>query len=422
MELPGYAHEELNQWPQIIDWFLQHRRVASPRQVRIRSAELQNASAYWANVVQAERPDRFMVVDAEIARENTIRVDTQNVLALSLTPSTSLIDASKPVKVVWNGQAQNTAMKDGVIALRASGNPIQPLAKNSAISGPIGEIFSTPFAVVVGTASSDPAMNEVCREKAELFVGFWKDWQRQTPRVFKDSEISADDIVRYSLILIGGPEANLVARRFGDKLPLKLSNDAVTVGHRTFPVSDGRVQMIYPHPLNPLRHVLVVASTSATGLRFWPVNSLLNTDFDFIVEDGKVPAIGQTPERTDLWVAGGWFDRDWSTDDTLVHEGKPEVRSKSETMRTVGDAALLDAYVGNYILDVGESAAVTRQGNRLLSKVGAAPASELISVGDDRFYLFDGPMVVTFQRGPSNKVIALSAQGPRFKISGKRTE
>ena len=77
-----------------------------PRHVRIRSAELRNASAYWAQVQQAASPLAFMVVDAEVVDRNVIRLDTENVLDVELSPSAALVDPSKPVRVVWNGVAR----------------------------------------------------------------------------------------------------------------------------------------------------------------------------------------------------------------------------------------------------------------------------------------------------------------------------
>ncbi len=93
-----------------IEWFLRHRRNPNPRQVRIRSAELRNASAYWAQVHQAASPLAFMVVDAEVVDRNVIRLDTENVLDVVLSPSAALVDPSKPVRVVWNGVAQVVAL------------------------------------------------------------------------------------------------------------------------------------------------------------------------------------------------------------------------------------------------------------------------------------------------------------------------
>jgi len=59
------------------------------------------------------------VLDAEVAAPNTIRVDTQNVLALTLSPGAALIDPAKDVKVIWNGEARTVRSEGGRLKLRA---------------------------------------------------------------------------------------------------------------------------------------------------------------------------------------------------------------------------------------------------------------------------------------------------------------
>jgi hypothetical protein len=55
------------------EFFLEHERDANPRQVRIRSAELRHAQAYWVRIEQRARPLEFMLVDAEVVDRNVIR-------------------------------------------------------------------------------------------------------------------------------------------------------------------------------------------------------------------------------------------------------------------------------------------------------------------------------------------------------------
>jgi pimeloyl-ACP methyl ester carboxylesterase len=243
VELPGYAHEDLNVFPQIIDWFLQHRR-RDPLRVRIRSAELQHASAYWAAVEQFESPREFAVVDAEIVAPNTIRVDSQNVLALRLSPDVRLVDPAKPVLVVWNGVSRHAPVEQGALTLHAPGYAPSAREKHSRVSGPISDVFNTPFVIVTGTASTDPAMNRMCERKADALVRFWHTWQRQPPRIVKDSELSEQDAARYSLILVGGADANLVARRLAGEVPLEVGPNHVRIAGRTVPAANARVQMI----------------------------------------------------------------------------------------------------------------------------------------------------------------------------------
>ena len=153
-EYPGKVHEALttNNGPMNIEWFLKHQRDPNPRKVRIRSAELRNAAAWWARVQQLENPLEFMVVDAEVVDRNVIRLDTDNVLDIVLTPGAALVDPAKPVKVVWNGEARDLRMQDGALRLTSSTYKPAKLHKTPALPGSITpDFFMTPFAVVVGT-------------------------------------------------------------------------------------------------------------------------------------------------------------------------------------------------------------------------------------------------------------------------------
>jgi hypothetical protein len=429
VEMPGYEHEDLNVTGDVIDWFLQHRRVANPMHVRIRSAELRNTSDYWASVDQAASPGAFMVVDAEIVAANTIRVDSENVLALTLSPGPGLIDASKPVKVVWNGDAQTVSVQDGHLKLRAPGIEEGVLQKSAAVAGPVSDIFSAPFAIVVGAASADPAMNEIIRRKGEATVDFWRQWQRQSPRVFKDSELSGQDAARYSLILIGGADANLVARRLAAKLPLEIAAGQVKIDGRSFAVNDAYVQMIFPNPLNAQRYVLLVAATSAGGMHFWIPSQLqntLSTAFDFMIDDGHVSK-GGLVFPSDLWVAGGWFDYRWRVRDDLVFSGNAEVKSKNSVLHApkpglVIDPQVLDSYVGSYQMAPGTAARVKRNGDRLVVQFGEQPPMDLAPVSDVEFLSADDTAQCVFEKDAAGTIASVKVWQNGSEFSAKKVE
>ena len=414
VEMPGYGHEDLNAMEGIVNWFLQYKRNPNPMRVRLRSAELQNASAYWVRVDQAAAPNEFVVVDAEITGPHTIRVDTQNVLAFTLSPP-----LAGPVNVVWNGKSYS-----GSLSLRAPGyEPASP-EKNSAVAGPLGDIYNTPFAIVTGTASTDPAMNEICRRSGQAAINAWKSWQRQPPRAFLDSELNDADAARYSLVLIGGPDANLVTRRLATKLPLEVAADHVKIGNRSFPATDARVQMIHPNPLNPERYVLVVAATSPGGMFFWSPGRLRNAEFDFTIEDGHLPGMNQRNAAADLWVAGGWFDRAWQLRDDLVFPGDAAIRAKAQLWQAPKpglaiDAKVLDSYVGSYALGPGFVLKVSRDGPRLMAQPGDQQPVELVPVSDTEFLVLEGPVKVVFEKDPSGAVTCKVWLGPA-PVSAKR--
>ena len=422
MELPGYGHEDINRWPLIFDWFLQHRREASPRHVRLRSTELEHASAYWLKADQFDRPDRFMVADAEITGPNAIRLDTQNILALTLSPGPGLLDPDKPVQVVWNGSPHTGTMREGQLTPATAGYPPGAAAKNAQIAGPLAAVFNAPFAVVTGTVSADPEMTELLRQKSAALADFWRQWQRQPLRLFKDTELGDADAARYSLILFGGPEANLVTRKLADRLPFKVASDRVEIAGQTYPAANALVQIIRPHPLNPERHVQITTASAPAGLRLWSPASLLGTQYDFTIEDGRVANPGQQADRTDLWVAGGWFDRNWEPDDSLVRAGNADVRAKALTLRGPLTVGALDVYTGRYEIAPGEVAEVSRTDRQLSAKVGAAPAVGLFPVGDDLFYVFEGPTLVAFTKDASGKAVSFRSKQNDREYSGKRID
>ena len=412
VEMPGYQHEDLNIMRDVIDWFLEHRRVTNPALVRLRSAELQNAAAYWVRIDQAASPREFMVVDAEITAPDTIRVDSQNVLALSLTPP---IDLTKPVRVVWNGESRTATAESGRITLAPSGYKKELTEKNSVIAGPLGDLFNTPFAIVTGTASRDPAMNEMCRRKAEAAADSWRQWQQQPPRVFLDSEITDADAARYSLLLIGGPNDNRISRKLG---LVEVAADRVVIDGRPFAAVDAHVQLIRPNPLNPQRYALIVAANSPGALSLWSPERLRNAQFDFLIEDGHVAGGPERVPQYRIWVAGGWFDRRWRLDDGLIIPGDADLRAKSAVVQPGRpmDRTELNAYVGSYQIGPDFILRVRIDGTKLIVKPGSQTEVEAIPTSDGEFCVIEGPVKVKFEKDAAGKVTSLSGfqNGQRF--------
>ncbi len=426
VEMPGYAHEDLNVMGNVINWFLEHRRNANPARVRLHTAELQNASAYWARIEQAESPESFMILDAEITDPNTIRLDTKNIEALTLSPASPLIDPAKPVTVNWNGVPREVAFDAGRLRLRGGEQTSSRLEKNSAVAGPLGDAFNTPFAIVEGTISADPAMKQICHRKAETLVANWKTSQNQPPRVFKDTELSDADAARYSLILVGGADANAVTRKIAGKLPLDISGTRIKVGARSFEAPDARVEMIYPNPLNPRRYVLVIAGTSADALFFVTASELGSQDYDYIIQDGRVAAGPARGATLDMAVAGGFFDSRWQVADAWCHLGNEELRAKAVQLHApkpdrVVDPKILESYAGKYQL--GPTAIrVERKENRLTARVGEQPAIELLPVTDAEFFVLEQSVQIIFVKDAAGKTVSFKGWQNGQSFAAKKVE
>jgi len=408
-EHPGRGHEDLNNRDEIVEWFLAHRRVSSPLHVRVRATDLDGATAYWVRVTALDSTIAVTRVDAEVIQPGEIRVDTQNVAAFTLSPPAALRNGARPVRVVWNGTEHVAPVSaNGTVSLDSA--HATSLEKHPGLSGGLSSLITTPFAVVIGTASTDPVMNRRCKEKAEGFATMWEGWQHQRPRIFTDEQLTPQDEQRYSLLLVGGPDANRVTRRMQSHLPLVVESDAITVDGRKFAVTDAVVQMIYPSPAARDRYVFVVAATSTAGMYFWNPGGLWNVPFgyptirmDWIIRDGRQVTLepGLGSERR--WVASGAFDRHWKRDDRMVFPGEEALRAHSPLHKPAPpdfrvSAVALNSYVGRYELNPGVTATIKQGSEGLVLETPDGFRTPLTPESETEFRVDYADGVLTFQR------------------------
>lgn len=326
-EHPGGVHGALGCEDEMIRWFLTHRLDRNPRQVRVRTANLKYARAHWVHVEQNEDPFAFINVDVRVDDRNTIRLDTENVLQIRLTPDDEIVDHAKPVRVIWNGEDAGTyEFSSGAITINAEGYKPAKLHKIPHIAGPIDDVTTTPFAIVVGTISEDPVMRRFCQIRAESVRDSWQTWQHIKPRFFQDTEITDEQIQKYSLLLFGGPDENLVTRKLMDHIPMKIEPERITICGETFSARDASLSMAYPHPLNPNRYVHVIAGNSPAGMFF---SDRVPGYFDFAIAEARV--IGEESDTSfeDGCVVGGYFDHNWQYNGKYALGGDPNIRSRA---------------------------------------------------------------------------------------------
>jgi len=297
-----------------------------------------------------------------------VRLDTKNAAAVELAPPAQLLTGpgNGTLEVIWNGRQRRVAPTAGRYVLAADSYAARPNDKNPAREGRLTYFFGTPFAIVIGTRSKDPALARGLAARADALADLWEHWQHVKPRVFRDTEIGAADQQRYSLLLLGGPADNSVAAKLAAKLPLEVTADSVTVDGRRFTATDAVAQMLYPHPQNAGRYLLLVQATSVAGLRYWnpqqywhALNGFPMNFWDWTIVDGRhaVQQSGQFPDRG--WVAAGVFDLHWKRSDAFTVLGDPELRARA-TLRHPPPAgfklpaAALDSLAGGYRINPGQ--------------------------------------------------------------------
>ena len=312
-EVPGKAHGDLKTEDAVYPMLLAQRRVINPATVRVRAGSLTAARAHWLQVLQREDASAFVQAEARVLGGNLLSVDSVNALAIRVTPGAALLNAQAPLRVIWNGEPVTPALTDETgITLYARGYRPTGNEKLPNLEGPLGDVFNTPFLIVIGTSAENEAMRAYCRRYARRLVAWWQLFQQVTPRVAFDSEVTADEMARYSLILVGGPQENLLSAQLRASLPVTITERGFAIDGVPFAVRDGGVRLIYPNPRNAQRYLVLAAANSPAGMFRLP---LFNNryDVDFSITDG----------RGGRELAVGLFDRLWRIDERLLERGLP---------------------------------------------------------------------------------------------------
>jgi pimeloyl-ACP methyl ester carboxylesterase len=398
-EYPGFGHEGIEYYDQLIPWFLKHKRNADPAKVRVRSADLKYASAHWLKVTQLDNPNAFVTAEAEVLLSNTIKLSTANVLEIELTPSAKLIDPQRPVKVIWNvNDIRDARVVDGRITVRDKSYQPAPLHKIPRLAGMISDFTTTPFAVVIGTISKDSLMTKAINAKAQQFINYWKNWQKYEPRSMKDVDVTEADMKKYSLYLLGGPAENKVSKHIFERIPFQITDSTMTIDGRLFRAKDAVLNAVYPNPYNNERYVNIVAATSGAGFCFFDPSNEELSGFDYYITDGKIPvySIGAVSDK--IRIAAGFFDCNWKINDAFLMSGDEDLRSKCAYTVVGSDLSpkivsnvkpsveLMKSFEGTYRIEGGPELRVFLENDTL--KVAQGSFSALLWATSDReFYV-----------------------------------
>jgi len=123
-----------------------------------------------------------------------------------------------------------------------------------------------------------------------------------------DAEVTADDYVRYNLILFGTRASNALLAKVADKLPLELLPNGYRLGEKkvAVPGLELGVQLCYPSPWNAERMIVV-----QSGL-FWGAALPINHKFDLLPEYIVYADKIDFSDNTNRAVIAGFFDHNWN--------------------------------------------------------------------------------------------------------------
>jgi hypothetical protein len=189
--------------------------------------------------------------------------------------------------------------------------------KREGQSGPIEEPLKRSFVVVLPEGESGSAVvTKWVEQESQHFIKRWRGLMRGDVRVKKAAEVTAEDMVKHTLVLWGDAKSNaLVAKVLGagssKKLPLMWDEEVLRLGKLEVDGATHVPVMVRPNPLEP-RGTVVLNSGLTFREAHDKTNSLQNPKLpDWAVLDVTVPA---DAERAGRVVAAGFFGEDWGVE------------------------------------------------------------------------------------------------------------
>ena len=318
------AKEEINAW---IDPIMAQGRNPVPKSLRFTTWTLRYNKLRWLTVDGMERHWERARADAEIADGHTLRLQTQNVSALTLElPSGAAPFAQKdrPTVEINGEKITPTVLRltaSNAVHLRKTAGHWTSVAraddgklrKRHGLQGPIDDAFMDRFVMVTptGTPLNGTVGTWVAAEQAHAIT----EWRRQfrgEARVKRDTEITAADIADSNLVLWGDPASNRILARIAKRLPIRWDAAGVHVGGKTYAADRYVPVLIFPNPLNPRRYI--VLNSGFTYREYDYLNNARQVPKlpDFTVIDTSVPVSSRAPGGV---ADAGFFDENWQLTD-----------------------------------------------------------------------------------------------------------
>lgn len=278
-------------------WAVQQTRPDSRTVRRLDFTALDGAAqrAWWAEIAEwgpAAEPARFQLT---AGANNTLFAELHNIARLRLRLEESPFDRTKPLRVVVGDtiaiEHPTPLPATLVLATSPAGwafegiTPTPPYRLHTP-GGPVQLYDGSPLLIVHGTGGSEAtraAMRRVALAASHSPHPAWVGDTGETDpadadhtphhrllfgalRVKADTEVTAADIERCHLVLIGTAGENAVVRRIAARLPVRLDGTRLACSDGLeLDAADRMLGLMHFNPEAPQRLVFWVASTSPDG-------------------------------------------------------------------------------------------------------------------------------------------------------------
>ena len=300
-------------------------RRLHPRTIHLATYTLKYNRMNWVVIDALQEHWVRAQVDAELLDASTVKVQTRNVKALTLSMPAGLATfrPRQPVAIKIDGQTvsgprpgldrswQCSLIRQEEKWVQGSlgqGKKVS-LRKKHGLQGPIDDALMDSFIFVRPSGkSSHPAVQAWAAQELTRAIEHWRRHFRGDARVKRDVDITADDIAGANLVLWGDVESNQVLKKVAASLPIRWQQGQLAVGSKNYDAAHHVPIMIYPNPLNPQRYV--VLNSSFTFRDYAYLNNARQVPMlpDWAIVDLRSPPTSQYPGKI---VDADFFSETW---------------------------------------------------------------------------------------------------------------
>jgi Prolyl oligopeptidase family len=202
---PGMPHkyhpETIKEVQKLIEAAVAKGRNPWPKKVVLQTRTLAYNKMFWVSIEAMDEQWLDTRVEAEVSEDNVLRAKTINVAAMRMTPKESLksmeVDGqSLPANATWLRKDKKGKWQS------IDGKQESPWQKSTAKCGTIDDSFRRAFLIVLPEGDGISPKTTTWAEQESLhFIQRWRSLMRGDPRVKRATEVTADDMQRYDLVL-----------------------------------------------------------------------------------------------------------------------------------------------------------------------------------------------------------------------------
>ena len=331
-EVPGAGHggfKENPEWDRN-GWLLSQRRNGVPKAIHYTTETPARRRAYWVEILRFADPNTTATVRASARTEgeaNEIFLSLENVDVLAVEIPKGLVDPGKPLRLVAGGAPVTVpcplppklflrrAGSAGATYSLSLADPREVRAFRPYTAGGLSSMYLSgePLMIVRPTGGDDRellhVMDDFCRQLSCRATGWWP-----FPMdvfclggilVKADVDVTAQDIARNNLIIVGPASANRVLAKISDRLPAVEQKGTLTVAGEKYDLKGKAYGLFYYNPEAPKRLIMVMSSTEASFFK-----NVTNGITDRVAEDLPLGLTLRQVEPAMLVREVAW-DNDW---------------------------------------------------------------------------------------------------------------